>query len=147
MHLITLTTFDNAVEVHIVKARLEGEGIQSMLQDENMVALNPLYNVTLGGIKLKVLAEDVERAQAVLQEIEQAPMTDDHDQVIHCPNCGSAELYQGFKSMKGTKGVLAAVISFLLMVFPLHFKTVYRCKHCETEFKPELLNNTSSSSS
>ena len=142
MELITIKTFDNAIEAHILKSRLESEGINCCLFDENIVSLNPLYNITVGGIKLKINKVDFEKTQEIIAEIDNTPLTNENDELIKCPNCESTDLYTGFKSMKGLKGILSVITSFLFMVFPIYFKTVYKCKNCGTEFKNEKNNTT-----
>ena len=137
MELITVKVFDNSIEAHILKSRLESEGIDCFIFDDNMVSLNPLYNVTLGGIKLKVRAVDVEQVNTIIDQIDSLKSVDDNDQIIKCPNCDSTDLYTGYKSMKGTKGILSAIVSFLFMVFPIYYKTVYKCKVCGDEFRRE----------
>ncbi|MFC6099028.1 putative signal transducing protein [Olivibacter domesticus] len=136
--MVTLKVFDNAMEAHLLRTKLESEGIHSFLQDENIVSLNPLYNYAVGGIKLNIQLADAERAKQIIQEIENTPILDDYDQQISCPQCGSTDLYTNFKSMKGTKGMFSAVISFLMGVFPIYYKNVYKCKNCEKEFKVDL---------
>jgi hypothetical protein len=135
LDLITVKTVDTAIEAHILKSRLRNEGIISFIFDENIISLNPLYNIIVGGIKLKVPKSDVARAQEIINEIDTTLLTDENDEVINCPICKSASLYHGFKSMKGVFGVLSAILSILLTIFPVYFKTVYRCKDCGTEFQ------------
>lgn len=138
MEIVTLKVFDNPMEAHLLKTKLESEGIHCFLQDENIVSLNPLYNYAVGGIKLNIRFADLEMANQIIQEIENAPSLDHHDQEIRCPECGSTDLYTNFKSMKGTKGLFSAVISFLMGVFPVYYKNVYKCKNCENEFKVDV---------
>jgi DNA-directed RNA polymerase subunit RPC12/RpoP len=135
MKLITLRTFDNSPEAHIAQSKLESEGIYCFLFDENMVTLNPLYNITVGGIKLKINEDDLTKAQEILNSVENTPLTNEAGEVIKCPKCGSTNLFIGFKSMKGLKGITSFLISILFMIFPLFYKSVYSCKNCGTEFK------------
>ena len=46
--------FDNPIDVHILKVRLEEEEIECFIFDENTVSINPMYSYAVGGIKLKV---------------------------------------------------------------------------------------------
>jgi len=137
MDFVTLKVFDNPMEAHLLKSKLESEGIPCFLQDENIVTLNPLYNYAVGGIKLNIPASEITHAQQVLQEIEEHPNLNEVDEVVHCPQCGSTQLYTNFKSMKGTKGFISAIVSFLAGVFPIYYKNVYKCKDCGHEFKDE----------
>lgn len=132
--LITFRTFDNAINAHIIKTRLESEEIECYLFDENISTLNPLYNLTIGGIKLKIKSTDLEQAEEIVKESESPELLDEDNKKIECPKCKSTEFYSGFKSMKGIKGILSAIISLSLMVFPLYYKTVYKCKTCGYEF-------------
>ncbi len=135
MSLITIKTFENAVEAHLLRLKLENEGIQCFLVDENTVSLNPLFNIAIGGIKLRIDESDETKAKELIAEMENAAFLDDDEQIIACPKCQSTDLYTNFKSMKGAKGVMSAIVSFLFMVFPIYYKSVYKCKACGHEFK------------
>jgi len=135
VNLVTIKTFDNAIGAHILQARLEDEGIIAHVHDENIMTVNPLLNVAVGGVKLKVDETDAQKALEIIAEIDQAPHTNDQDEVIVCPNCQSKELYSDFKSMKSAGGVIAGISSFLFGIFPFYYKRLYRCKECGTEFK------------
>ncbi len=136
MPLITLIVFDNIIEAHLVKSKLESEGITAYLFDENINTMYPLYNIATGGIKLKTDEADVEKAQKILTEINNNQYSDTNNQILSCPECGSKDLYNNFKSMKGIKGIFSAVFSFLSMTFPIYYKVVYKCKSCGHEFRP-----------
>jgi predicted nucleic acid-binding Zn ribbon protein len=135
MSLVTIITFDDAISAHVLKAKLESEEILCFIHDENIVTLNPLYNFAVGGVKLKVNEKDATRALEIIQELEDKPYTNEADETVLCPNCSSTNLYSDFKSMKSATGVLAAITSFLFIVFPIYYKSVFKCKECGTEFK------------
>lgn len=135
MELITIKTFDNSIDLHIVKARLESEGVTCFIFDENIVSLNPLYNITVGGIKLKVREEDVSKAIAVLREIEALPLTTDEDLPIKCPACSSTNVESGHRSFEGIKGFLSGIISFVFMLFPIYVNRSYYCRDCSKNFR------------
>ncbi|MFT5511693.1 MAG: hypothetical protein ACI8SE_000086 [Bacteroidia bacterium] len=130
MNLVTIRTFDNPLEAHMVKTQLESADILSVLKDENLVGLNPLFNITLGGIKLQVNGKDEEEALAILQDLKQA----EQDQLI-CPNCKKSNCYVDYKSIKSHKGVFATIISLLTGTYPpLSFEVVNKCKECGHEY-------------
>lgn len=135
MKLIIIKIFDNAFEAHILKGKLESEGIESFLFDEYTVSVNPMFNQTIGGIKLKVKSEDYDDTLEIIKSSKSIPITDDDEKLIQCPNCNSNELYSGFKSVKNVKGFFTTLISWLFGVLPFYYDTVYRCKKCDTEFK------------
>lgn len=134
MALITFKTFDNSIDAHILKIKLESEDITCFLFDENIVSINPLYSNLVGGIKLKINEEDLERAKEIVSELEQTPYTTEDEKVISCPRCQSTHIESGHKSMKSVGAVLSAIASFLLVIFPLYRKDVYKCKDCGNEF-------------
>lgn len=135
MSLVTIKTFENAVEAHLMRLHLENEGVQCFLLDENTVSLNPLFNIAIGGIKLRIDETDKELALSVIANLENAELTTENGESIYCPKCESSDLYSNFNSMKGAKGILSAFFSFLFMVFPIYYKSVYRCKRCGNEFE------------
>lgn len=134
MELITLKVFDTAIEAHIFQNKLDGEGITCYIFDENIVTLDPLLNFAVGGIRLQVNKQDFEKAKEILADIDNQPYTDNADQLIECPNCGSTKLYSDYKSMKDAKGFIAMVTAFIFSAFPLYSKSVFKCKECSTEF-------------
>lgn len=134
MGLITFKTFDNSIDAHILKIKLESEGITCFLFDENIVSVNPLYSNLVGGIKLKINEEDLVHAKNVVLELEETPYTTDDEQVIACPKCQSTRIESGHKSMKSVGAVLSAIASFLLFIFPIYRKDVYKCLDCGNEF-------------
>jgi uncharacterized Zn finger protein len=136
LELINIKVFDNSIEAHLLKSRLVFEGIECYLFDEHLVSLDPLLNITVCGIKLKIKKSAKENAKIIISEIENSEITNENNEIIKCPQCNSTDFITGYKSMKGIKGVISAIVSFLYFVFPIYFKSVYRCKACGTEFNP-----------
>ena len=66
MKTVTLTSFRDNVQAHMLQDILKNEGIKSMLQGElaNQV-MSPLYNLQ---VQVLVFEDDLERAQAILKE-------------------------------------------------------------------------------
>ena len=66
MKTVTLTSFQDNVQAHILQDILKNEGIESMLQGEltNQV-FSPLYNLQ---VQVLVFEDDLERAQTILKE-------------------------------------------------------------------------------
>ena len=63
---VTIATFDKTTEAHIAMGRLAAEGIQAVLFDDNMVQMDWLYAIALGGIKLRVTRGDETAARRIL---------------------------------------------------------------------------------
>lgn len=98
--------------------------------------VNPLFSNAIGGVRLQVREEDVERAVALIEDYNHKPYLDKQGKEITCPQCGSTKLFADFNSMKNAGSVMAAITSLFFGVFPIYRKRVYRCKECDYEFEP-----------
>jgi hypothetical protein len=67
-NLQTIWTFPYQHQLLIVRSRLEAEGIETFVQNELTIQMDPLYSNALGGIKLMVQAQDVRKASEILAE-------------------------------------------------------------------------------
>lgn len=128
MSLLTVRVFQNLAEANLFKLRLESEGIDCYLFDENIAGMNITYDVALGGIKAKVNSIDTERVKKVLQEIEAEKKA--RDMFIKCPVCESTEHYETFSTAKSWWLMLWGLITFS---YPP--KVIYKCKECGNKFK------------
>ncbi|MCH8904935.1 MAG: DUF2007 domain-containing protein [Bacteroidetes bacterium] len=136
MQLVTVKTFEDHFQARLLESKLESEGIPSVVLYENIITLNRMYNVAMGGILLKVHSDDYERSRKIIIDIDNSPWTDEDDQILECPKCQSTNLYGGFLSFRSLPAILAVFISFIAGgCYPIYFKSVYRCKKCGTEFK------------
>ncbi|MBC7450019.1 MAG: DUF2007 domain-containing protein [Cytophagales bacterium] len=140
MSFVTIRTFENAMDAYLLKSKLESEGIECFLFDENTVSINPLYNIATGGIKLRVLEDAAERAETILSELDQRPYTDADENAAACPECGSTEVYNGIRMMKRERNIVwivAAFFSYGIALVTLFFlqKKGYSCKSCGKNFK------------
>lgn len=66
--LVTIATFENSTQSQVAKNALEAEGISAVLGDQMTVDLFWNLSNAIGGVKVQVLEEDVERAVAVLEK-------------------------------------------------------------------------------
>lgn len=68
--LVTISRYSFPHEAHVARALLESEGIPVFLADEHTITMQWLYSNALGGVRLQVPEAFVERAVALLQELE-----------------------------------------------------------------------------
>ncbi len=126
--IIRILTCDNLTEAHLVKGRLENEGINCFLTNQNFTNLVPMYNNMMGaGIQIMIEEKNYEKAYEILQD-KINPKTEN----IICPNCGSNNIKLGLGKYKGFKllNIFIAIFSFL----PLgNLKPKYYCKDCNSE--------------
>lgn len=64
--IITFETYYNPMLAEIIRAKLEANGIPGFLSDESIGTVYPVYNQGAGGIKLKILEKDMERAREIV---------------------------------------------------------------------------------
>jgi hypothetical protein len=139
MNLVQLATFMYPHEAHLAMGKLDAHGIESSLQDELTIQINNFYSNAIGGVKLHVLAEDLDRAKEVLALDYSAEQDEDADQIketasetnaFQCPNCNSWNV--GEPRLKGP----FALLSTLLLGFPFPLVSKQSlCFDCHTEFK------------
>ena len=84
MRFVQLRSFDNYIPAHMMLQRLEGEGIRAYLKDEHTVTIDPILSNAIGGIKLMVYADQLERARQLADEYERT-----YKEALPCPNCSS----------------------------------------------------------
>jgi hypothetical protein len=140
--LTTLRVFDNYVTAHIVKSRLESEGIPAFLVNEHTIAMQWVWANALGGIQLQVAEQDFAKAGAILDQIEldaaqeqETPgFTDEDTEQLDpgnklCIYCGSRNTKKQDYEKK------PVFLSWLLLGFPLLFRSErWHCFHCGKSF-------------
>ncbi len=65
---VQIITFTYPHEAHLVKSKLEAEGIETLIRDELTAQVNNFYSNAIGGVKLLVREHDFERARQILVE-------------------------------------------------------------------------------
>lgn len=65
----TITTFNFAYEIIILKSILQNEGIPFLFQNENLVSIDPFSSIAYGGINLKVHSNNFEMVQKILDNL------------------------------------------------------------------------------
>ncbi len=130
-----IAVFQYSSEAQIIKSRLEAEGVEVFLFDQFTVDTDPLVSNAIGGIKLKVWAEDEAKALQILKSISEYSL-DDKGQEIECPICGSTKVELA-TTIRDIKSFLAYIFSFLSNSLPGHNRHEYRCDTCKQKFDVE----------
>ena len=126
--IVTLITFMFPTEAYPLMSRLEEEGIECFLGDENIVSVHPFLSNAVGGVKVNIKESDSEKALLVLSQIKQDNKREERkvdpkwakDFVpidTFCPECESFQVYQ--KKFPLYKTILAIV--FIPIYLPLLF--------------------------
>jgi rubredoxin len=155
----TVAVFTTAIAAHAARTKLESEGIECFVADENLVGANPLYSNAVGGVKVQVAPADVPRARRALGEDapgkgeapgggESSPgaearrrrhgaaPTESEAQrfnVTHdlaCPKCGSDNVERPLFS--GNVSKLAWLLGSLVIMIPLPWfrSRRWKCRAC-----------------
>lgn len=66
---ITVLTVSYPQQLWVIRTKLESEGIECFIKDELTVQSYNLYSNAVGGVKLQVFEEDVEKARTILTQL------------------------------------------------------------------------------
>ena len=140
---VTVATFMYPHQAAMLQAKFESEGILCFLKDKNTAAANPLYSVAIGGVKLQVRADDLEKVMPMLKEA--GYINDNSVEEVNeltgsipakganiiCPYCGSSEVF------RDKTPLLTSLFAIALLGIPFIFfgKKKYHCFDCAHEFK------------
>jgi len=102
------------------------------LRDNITIDTDPLVSQAIGGVKLKVLAKDEEKARAIFQSIK-AYALDDDGNAIKCPNC-KQEHIELYTTITGLKSLISFIIGFISGTLPFSTRYQYKCEDCKTAF-------------
>ena len=128
MDFVLVQTFTDYIDANIILGRLQNEGINCWLKDENLVTTNPLWANAAGGIKLMVADNQLEDANKLLVDF--AAEKRKH---FSCPNCGSNEI-EFVSSPREPANWLSVALGFLFFSYAMPVK-IWHCFKCTAEFK------------
>lgn len=122
--LSTICRFTDPIQAHIVKGRLEAEGIYDYLANEHHIWAKWTISNALGGVELQVYNNDKKKELEIIDSIHAGEFEIEGDHII-CEKCTS-------KLTKGNK--LSYKISFFIFFtfgIPLPFSNQkYICTNC-----------------
>jgi hypothetical protein len=134
--LVTVSSFRDILDAQAALAKLESEGFECSLANENLVGVVWTYSNALGGIQLQVPADQAEAAAAALATDESSLLTELESESSWgepdktCPYCGSKDL----TTIRRQRYAAAAM---LLVPLPLFiFGTRVKCRACDRSWKP-----------
>ena len=127
-----IATYQYTSEAIIFKGKLESEGIEVFMRDNNTVDTNPLYSNAVGGVKLFVKSEDFFIANTILSQVSKYSL-DENNELIDCPKCGGKQINM-VTSITDFKSFLSFLFSLLLIILPFYSKYKYKCNTCKFEF-------------
>ncbi len=138
--IVTFESYYDPMLAHIVRTRLEANGIPCFIADENTIGSNPIYTNTAGGVKLKVFERDVQRCREILategdlHEKDHHEVDDENNTYVVCPYCGSTNV-SNITAEKKAEQWSEVLDSFINLVNPFHVQKNWRCNNCKQEFE------------
>ena len=129
---VTIARYTYSSEAQIIKGRLEAEGIEVFLRDNITIDTDPLVSNAIGGVKLKVLAKDEEKAREILNEMTSYAI-DDEGNPISCPKCNNKEVSL-YSTISDFKSFFSFIIGFISGTLPFTARYEYLCERCNTSF-------------
>jgi len=88
---VLVGTFPQPHDAHMAQMALESEGVDSFLEGEYAVSVNPLLSSAMGGVRLLVAASDAELAARILQEYRQERAEAEAKRARTCPRCSRGD--------------------------------------------------------
>ena len=129
MNFIIAQVYTNYIDANITMGRLQEEGINCWLKDENTVTIDPILTNAVGGIKLMVPQSQAERAFELLKQFRS-----EQQSVLKCPRCGSGNV-EFVTTPRKASNWLGAIVGFLFLNYALSGDKVYHCFDCGNEFE------------
>ena len=131
MDFVLLNVYDNYVSAHIAMGRLQEDGINCWLKDENTVTIDPILTNAVGGIKLMVPSVQAERAVDILR------MLDQKNKALNpCPNCASHNVELVTTPRKASNWA-SAFIGLFFTSYAMSVEKVNHCFDCAFEYPVE----------
>ena len=136
MNFLPIQTFGNYIDAHILMGRMQEEGIECWLKDENTVTVNPIWTNAVGGIKLMVAESQAEAAMQILQQLEQ-----ETKERLSCPQCKSHNI-NFISTPRKASNWLSVFIGFLFTSFAVPVDKTWHCFDCGAEFNEPVDQST-----
>jgi len=146
--LVKIAAFETAHEAHLAKVLLDYEGIDSVINDENIVLTSWLYSRAVGGVKLLVKESDAGRAGDILKSDGERALSGDmppdepetssdcregEPRKYHEPNCPKCDSQNVTLEKRVPR---LTVLGVLLIGIPFLFiRRRWRCEKCAHEWK------------
>jgi len=134
--IITFESYYDPMLAHIVRTRLEANGIPCFIADENMVGANPIFNQAVGGVKLKIFERDLEKCREILasegdlHERDHFEVDNETNTYVVCPFCGSTNV-----SHVSDEESTEFLSSFMNLVNPFYNEKSWHCFNCQQNFE------------
>jgi DNA-directed RNA polymerase subunit RPC12/RpoP len=135
MDFIPVAVYTNYIDANIMLGRMQEDGIDCWLKDENIVTIDPILTNAVGGIKLMVAENERMKALQWLWEINKEKKA-----ALSCPKCNSHNL-EYVSTPRKPGNWLSVLIGVFITSFAPPVEQVYHCFDCDAEFEKPVENN------
>jgi len=127
---IRLITCESLTDAYFIKNKLNNEGIDCFLTNQNFTSLLPNYfNLFGAGVQVFVMECDYEKSRELVKD-----KLDPEKTERVCPFCGSTDIRMGLGKHKLMK--LFNILLAILIIIPIgNVRIKYYCKTCKEEIK------------
>jgi len=138
--IVTFESYYDPMLAHIIRTRLEANGIPCFIADENTIGAIPIYNQATGGIKLKVFERDIQRCHEVLategdlHDQDHHELDNENDTYVVCPYCASTNV-SNISVEKETGEWPNVLNSIINLVNPFSAPKNWYCNNCQQDFE------------
>ena len=119
-----IAVFEYSTEAYVTKSKLDSEGIKTMRGDETTIDSDPLISGAIGGVKLLVHNDNLQKASEIYNDI-RTYQKDEDGKDIFCPKCKSNRILVAPLHRK----------NIIYMLFPFFEGRKLICNNCKTLFK------------
>jgi Putative prokaryotic signal transducing protein len=123
-----IQSFDNYFSANIILTKLQDAGINCFLKDEYSATLNPTFSNSIGGIKLLVNLNDIERANELILIFEE-----EYLRSIACPICSNNEIVSVVSIMQ--RSFLEKFLAKIFSDKNIPVEKSFKCEHCNWKSK------------
>ncbi|HTE25467.1 putative signal transducing protein [Flavitalea sp.] len=121
-------SYDNYIPANMILSRLDQEGIRAYLQDEHTVTIDPIISNAIGGIKLMVITEQLDRALQLINGFEEA-----YNKAGACPKCQSTKV-KFLIEPETSRNWFKSIVDKFTGTYGTGSKGIYHCYDCGNEF-------------
>ena len=112
---VTILTVSYPHEAYPVKGLLENAGIESWLEDDNVVSANPFVSIAVGGVKLRVRASEAEEAMKVINEQNQFSDNEQEEETVD--ELGNEPVFETQKRNQQIAGYILAIVLVITILY------------------------------
>jgi hypothetical protein len=136
----TVASFAEPWKAHILRGRLEAEGIFALIVDEGQVGLNWPWAWALGGVKVQVLGDDRDGALEIVRRGLAGDYRHELEAVFgpidapSCPQC-RADLFTSRRPIS-MRALLVVMYLYFGVIFPVT-ASIHRCGACGNTWRDD----------